>query len=121
MATIAQPVWEMYYGQYQASGDRDVFIISSEGQFEELDVVSRSSVVITEEDRLKLTNQGIPPDCSDDLSIVQARIGLDKTLELVRVEASKPGRDLTCGYVLEQIEELLKNSKKPGGTIDRSI
>ena len=113
----ARPIWEAFHGVCSAGGARDVLLIHSAGNTRSLssDVVSQCEIKITEEDRRRLTNQGIPPECSDDLSIVRARISLDPTLELVRVLVNEEGRELRRGYVLEQIKDFLANVKKPGG------
>ena len=111
-----KPVWEVFRGVCSAAGNRDVLIIVSVEKpgSQSFDVVPRCEIEITEEDRRKLTNQGIPPECLDDLSIVRARISLDSSLELVK-ELSDSGKQLSRSYVLEQIQDFLKCSKKPGG------
>ena len=115
---MAKAVWEMFNGHCGAAGDREVFLISSVGDMHDNpEVVPREATELTDEDGEKLTNQGVPVDCqNDDLSIIQARVGLDKTLELVRVEVSKPGKELSHGYILKQIEDFLEKCKKPGGS-----
>ena len=115
----AQPIWDTFHGVCSAGGTRDVLLIHSAGpgSLKSSDVVSQCEIKITEEDRRKLTNQGISPECSDDLSIVHARIGLDSTLELVRVLVNEEGQELSRGYILEQIKDFLASTKKPGGEI----
>lgn len=112
-----EPVWETYNGRVSASGDRDVLIVASVGEVnvDFQDVVPRCSIELTAEHRTKLTNQGIPEECTDDLSIIKARISLDKTYRLVGEEVSKPGRELDRGYILGRLEDLVKKSDKPGG------
>ena len=113
-----KPVWEVFYGICSAAGDRDVLIIFSDGNSESQspDVVPRCEIEINEEDRRKLTNQGIPPECqSDDLSIIRARISLDSSQDLVKQLRAEPGKELGRGYILEQIQDFLKSSKKTGG------
>ena len=97
-----KPVWEVYNGRVSASGDRDVLIVASVGEVnaDSQDVVPRCSIELTAEHRTKLTNQGIPEECTDDLSIIKARIALDKNCHLVGEEVSKPGRELDRGYIL---------------------
>ena len=71
---------------------------------------------LTEDDRRRLINQGIPEHCfGDDLSIVRARWNLDKECCLSGVEVSKPGKELSRNYVLKQIASLMNNTTKPGG------
>ena len=112
-----KPVWEVFHGNCIARCNSDVLIILSDGNFgpESPDVVPRCEIEITEEDRSRLTNQGIPPECSDDLSIIRARIGLDSTLDLVKELRAEPGKELSRSYILEQVEDFLKSVKKPGG------
>ena len=97
-------------------GERDAFIVASIGELQNADVVPRCAIELTEEDRRKMTNQGVPPECSDDLSIVQARFALDKELKLAGWVVSEPGRDsVTRSDVLKQLENFLMNTSKPGG------
>ena len=109
-------MWESYNGRISAGGDRDVLIVASVGEVnvDSQDVVPRCSIELTAEHRRKLTNQGIPEECTDDLSIIKARIALDKTYHLVGQEVSKPERELDRSYVLGRVEDLMK-SDKPGG------
>ena len=113
----SKPVWEVYHGSRVAGGNRDMLIIVSDGNSGARipDVVPRCEIEVTEEDRRKLTNQGIPPECSDDLSIIRARIGLDSTKDQVKELRAEPGKELSRSYILEQVEDFLKSSKKPGG------
>ena len=119
MADRAQPIrWETIHGAAcVAVCNKDVCLITSVTQAGQvpLEIVPRCKIAITEENRRKLTNQGIPPECSDDLSIIRARIDLDSTLELVRVLVNEPGKELSRSYILEQVEEFLKRTKKQGG------
>ena len=110
----SKPVWEVFHGNCIAGGNRDVLIIVSveNSGTQSPDVVPRCEIEITEEDRRRLTNQGIPPECSDDLSIVRARIGLDSSLDLVKELRAEPGKELSRSYILEQIQDFLKSSKK---------
>ena len=113
----SKPVWEVFHGNCNAGGNRDVLIIFSDGNSgtQSPDVVPRCEIETTEEDRRKLINQGIPPECSDDLSIIRARIGLDSSLDLVKELRAEPGKELSRSYILEQVEDFLKTCKKPGG------
>ena len=112
----AKPVWDTFLGNCSAGGDRDVLFISSDGEPQVSNTVPHCKVELTEEDRRKLTNQGISSDCQgDDLSIISARISLDSTLELVSVLKGHPGRELSRSYTLEQVKAFLRSIKKPGG------
>lgn len=112
---VLTPTWEFFYGSWVAGGDRDVLILGSTGDFQDPDVSFRLDAELTEDDRRKLSNQGVPEECSDDLSIYRARVKLDKTYHLVGEEVSKPGRELYRSYVLGRVEDLMKMSDKPGG------
>ena len=118
MAAKAQVVWEEYHGCLGANADRDVMIIASLGEYHNMnpDVVPRCIVEITEDDRRKLTNQGIPEDCCDDLSIIRARISLDNTLDLVKELICEPGsEELSREDVLKCLKDFLQNTTKSGG------
>jgi len=110
----AQPLWATFYGICRTGGNRDALIINSVGTpgSRNSDVVPRCEIILSEEDRRKLVNQGIPPECSDDLSIIRARIGLDSKIELIKVLVSE---ELSRSYVIQQITDFLKSAKKSGG------
>ena len=110
-----------------ATGERDVFIIapgdsfpdSYSGDSEDVDAVPRRNVSLTEEDKTRLTNQGVDEKLQqDDLSIMKARFANDRqchvTDELSYKTASSPV-ELTKGNVLRRIEIFLKVSLKPRG------
>jgi len=75
----------------------------------------RCSAELTEDDRRRLTNQGVPEHCCDDLSTVRARCSLDKGVNIVGVEVSGPEKMLSRDYILKQIASLMNNTTKPGG------
>ena len=113
---IPRPTWELFCGSWVVGGDRDALILGSTGgDSEDPDVSFRFDAELTEDDRRKLSNQGVPEECCDDLSIFRARAKLDKTYHLVGEEVSKPGRELDRSYILGRVEDLMKNSDKPGG------
>jgi len=100
----------------RAGGGRDVLIIGSDVPLPHRDAVSRCNVELTEDDRRRLTNQGIPESCCDDLSILCARYSLDRAnRDLVGVEVREPGKELSRDYVLNQIASVTNNTTKPGG------
>ena len=114
--SLPQPIWNVSRGFCDVSGERDVFILGSEnGATTDPNVVPRCRIILRDQDKQRLVNQGILKDSKDDLGIIQARFSLDKTLDMVRVEVSKPGQELSCNYVLKQLEDFLKSCKKPGG------
>ena len=100
-----------------AGGGRDVLIIGSDVPLPQRDAVSQCNIELTEDDRRRLTNQGISETCCDDLSIIRARTNLDKDCALVGVEVSGGlhGKELSRDYILKQIASLMNNTTKPGG------
>jgi len=98
-----------------AAGKRDELIISSEAPLPHPDAVPRCTAELTEDDQRRLTNQGVPEHCCDDLSIVRARCSLDKGVNVVGVEVSGPEKMLSRDYILKQITSLMNNTTKPGG------
>ena len=82
-----------------AAGKRDKLIISSEAPLPHPDAVPRCNAELTEDDRRRLTNQGVPEHCCDDLSTVRARCNLDKGVNVVGVEVSGPEKMLSRDYI----------------------
>ena len=122
MAGSVSPVWSDLAGKvtYGTVGNRDVLIIVSEDGLPESDVVRRRPAIeLTEEEREKLENQGIPrEDQCDDLSIVKARHGLDKCRTLIGVEIGQPGGEgPTRESVFKHIATLMNNHDSNGGGI----
>ena len=69
---------------------------------------------MTEEDKMMLQRQGLPPDsCHKELDIVTARY---KLVERYNTEV-KSGQSLSQREVLESIAHLLKTTQKDGGKI----
>ena len=101
-----KPVWKSFQGCCTAGGDRNVLVVASIGEvnIDSPDVVPRSAVELTEDSRRKLSNQGVPEECCDDLSIIKARIYLDKTYHLVGTEVSESGNELSRSYILGRVE-----------------
>ena len=68
---------------------------------------------LTEEDKLKLQSQGLPPDsCHDELAIIRARCDLGKRYKVVKVMS---GKSLSREEVIENIEHLLNTTQNDGG------
>ena len=112
------PHWEDWKGQLTAGGDRDVIIVASFGEAAARigGAVPRSPHEPTEEDKRRMVDQGLSPEeCTDDISILQARLRLDKESEVVEMLASEGTRELSRGYILERIESQLKATEKAGG------
>ena len=108
-----EEVWEgEFQGNkvYTALGPRDVLIISNE-TVEGPDVVPRKKGSLTQEDKDRLTSQGITPDCwEDDAKMMEARFSRDRDYSVISIE-----RNTTADNILSKIDTLLKNTKKPGG------
>ena len=62
-----------------------------------------------------LTELGLPPDKWDNLNVLLAVYNRAEPYDVFSVQVSKPGMELSCSYVLEQIEDLLMNSAKKEG------
>ena len=69
---------------------------------------------LTEEDKLKLQSQGLPPDCQDELEVVEARCKLDKRLDVVEI---KSGQNLSREEVVESVANLLRTTQMDGGIL----
>ena len=68
---------------------------------------------LTEEDKLKLQSQGLPPhSCHDELAIIKARYELDKECKVIGI---KSGQSLSQEVVLESVAHLLNTTKNDGG------
>ena len=103
------------------AGERDSLIIASLSHLPSSDVIPRCSFEVTEEDRRRLANQGVHPDTFDDLGIIRARHCLDKTKNQLGEEISETGKELTRGYILARLENVLSNSKKSGGELSYCV
>ena len=82
-------------------------------------VVPRSPHEPTEEDKRRMVDQGLSPEeCTNDISILQARLRLDKRYEMVEMLVSGSGRELSRGHILERLESQFKETEKAGGEIN---
>ena len=119
--SAANVEWSTHSGKhnYGASGGRDVLFIVSDSPSRNPDVVPRiSRGELTDDERHKLENQGVPRNCHhDDLSIIKARYGLHSRSKIVGVESGDSGRELTREDVKKQIESLMNNTDKAGGEL----
>ena len=111
------PHWEEQFGQLTTSGDRDVIIVASFGEAAAriAGVVPHSPHEPTEEDKRSMVDQGLSPECTDDISILQARLRLDKRHEMVEMLVSDSGRELSSGHILERLESQFKETEKAIG------
>ena len=97
---------------YNAIGGRDVLILAPDLSFPHPEAVVRRPGQLTEGDKLKLQNQGLPPGCRNELDIIKARYKLVKACELFEV---KSGESLSRKEVLENIAHLLNTTQNDGG------
>ena len=97
---------------YNAVGGRDVLIIAPDLSLPHPEAVARRPGQLTEEDKLKLQRQGLPPDCQDELDIMRARYELDKRHKLIEIKSGQP---LLQKEVKENIEYLLHTTQNDGG------
>ena len=78
------------------------------------EAVSQSPAVdLSNSDRQVLSKLGLPQEQSDNLNTLVALYNRTE-YDLVAVEISKPGMELDCSYILEQIKSLFKTSKRTG-------
>lgn len=122
-ASISQLTWNTKLAGHElhaAGGETDVLIIASgenpQGLQQSADIISRRKVKLTDDDRRRLSSQGIAEECQgDDADIMKARYTLDKESTVVKVERDQVencGKKLTKNYILKQIEVLMKCSNK---------
>ena len=100
---------------YNAGGGRDVLILAPDLSLSHPEAVARRHGQPTEEDKLKLLSQGLPPDCHDEVAIVKARCELDMRYRIVDI---KSGPSIFCKDVLKCISHLLMTTQTDGGTYD---
>ena len=67
---------------------------------------------LTEEDKLILQSQGLPPDCQSELDIMKARYELDKRRKLVDVKLRQL---LSRDEAIKNIAYVLNTTQNDGG------
>ena len=68
---------------------------------------------LTQEDKLELQSQGLPPDsCHNELDIIKARYTLDKECKIIKI---KSGKSLSREEAIENIAHLLNTTQNDGG------
>ena len=98
---------------YNAGGGRDVLILAPDLSLPHPEAVPRRPGQLTQEDKLKLHSQGLPPDsCHNELDITKARYELDKESKIIEV---KSGQSLSREEVIENIAHLLNTTQNDGG------
>lgn len=100
--------------RYGAGGGRDVLIIVSDLPLSDSEAVARRPGQLTKEDKQSLQNQGVSPDCQDELTIVKERHDLDKRFRIVGVKLGQP---LSRGEVIKSISNLLTTTQNDGGKV----
>ena len=95
--------------RFNAAGGRDVLIIAPDLSLPHPEAVARRPGQLTEEDKLTLQSQGLPPDCQNELAIIEARCKLDKRLEIAGIVK------ISRGDIIEYILHLLTTTKNNGG------
>ena len=107
---------------YNALGDRDVLILAPDLSLPYPEAVPRRPGQLTQEDKLKLQRQGLPPNsCYDEQAIIKTRYELDKRCKIVKL---KSGQSLSQEEVMENIAHLLNATQSDGGkkfTLDCEI
>ena len=100
--------------RYNAAGGRDVLILAPDLSLPHPEAVARRPGQLTEEDKLKLVNQGVinESDHQLDTCIIKARYGLTKHCLIVEV---KSGDSISYQDVLGSIEYLLNTTENDGG------
>ena len=98
--------------RYSAAGGRDVLILAPDLSLPHPEAVARRPGQLTQEDTLKLLNQGLPPKAQNELDIITARYTLAKDCSIVEV---KSGQSISCKEVLQSIEHIFNITKNDGG------
>ena len=117
MASIAesQECWEgniQGFKIYGACGSRDVLILVSRVS-EGPDIVPRKKGELTQEDKDRLTSEGVPSECcEDDVKLMEARCHQDNKFKSVTIEDIPY---MKKEHALNKISTLLNNTTQPGG------
>ena len=98
--------------KYNALGGRDVLIIVPHLSLPHPEAVARRPGQLTEEDKLKLQSQELPPNCHKELDIIKAKYEMALGCKTVEV---KSGHLLSRVNVLESILHLLNTTWNDGG------
>ena len=98
--------------RHNAAGGREVLILAPDLSLPHPEAVPRRSGQLTQEDKLGLLSQGLPPDCQNELEITKAKYELGKIYTLVEV---KSGQSLSQIEVLDNIDQLLNTTQNDGG------
>ena len=103
---------------HDASGSRDILIISQDETIQGEDIIPRRQAELTSDDKRELERLDLPPDqWEDDANIIAARHSKHPEYFMTKVIKSKPGEPLTAKFVIKQIEILMNNTQKEGGKL----
>ena len=98
---------------YSAIGSRDVLILAPDLSLPHPEAVPRRPGQLTQEDKIKLLRQGVPPNsCKNEANTIKARYELDKRDKMIEV---KSGKSLSQKEVLENIAHHLNTTQNDGG------
>ena len=96
---------------YGAGGSRDVLILVSR-ESEGPDIVPRKNGELTQEDKYRLTSEGIPSDCwEDDVKLMEARYLKNSDTSVIVADTPHMKKE----HALNKISTLLNNTTQPGG------
>ena len=97
---------------YNAIGGREFLILAPDLSLPHPEAVPRRPGQLTQEDKLKLQSQGLPPDlCHNELAIAKARYELDKMCKIVEVKSGK----LLSQEIVENIAHVFNTTQNDGG------
>ena len=98
---------------YNAGGERDVLILAPDLSLPHPEAVPRRPGQLTQEDKIKLQSQGLPPEsCHNEVTIVRTRHELDKRQKYVEV---KSGQSFSREVIMKCLAHLLLTTKNNGG------
>ena len=98
--------------RYAAGGGRDILILAPDLSLPHPEAVARRPGQLTQEDKLWLLNQGLPPEAQNELDIIKARYRQDKDCSVVKI---KSRWSISYKEVLGSIENLLNTTENDGG------
>ena len=96
---------------YNSGGGRDVLILATDLSLPHPEAVARRPGQLTEEDKLKLQSQGLPPHFQNELAIILARCKLDRRLQVVKIKSDT----ISQKEATENIQHILMTTKNKGG------
>ncbi len=111
---VSPESWGYTLGGDKLTGVRDVLILVSSESGDE-DIVARKKGELTQQDKDRLTSEGISKECwEDDVMIMKERYNKDSDMKSIKIEDTP---HLNTKYVLSQITALFNNTTAPGGKL----